>query len=239
MEKAMYPSPYIRITQKDHVGTHADCWAIDEAGSDGGIDFINTPFTGVIKRIYTKDANEVWLESVEPVLYADGTIDYMTIMFAHCNDVSHLKVGQIIPKRTKFYFEGTKGMSTGNHVHLECGKGKFTGNGWHKDKAGFWSINNGKKVDECLWIDDTYYILDAAGYNFKNIKEVEVKENTAETLQNTAEQLQKELDEANKEIATLKEQLKNQPKKIFVSQKESYYKIYLFQNEELYIKKLG
>lgn len=175
MEKAMYPSPYIRITQKDHVGTHADCWAIDEAGSDGGIDFINTPFTGVIKRIYTKDANEVWLESVEPVLYADGTIDYMTIMFAHDNNVSNLKVNQILKQGERFYEEGTKGNATGNHIHLECGKGKFTGNGWHKDKAGFWSINNGKKIDECLWIDDTYHILDTAGYNFRNVKEAELK----------------------------------------------------------------
>ena len=175
MEKAMYPSPYIRITQKDHIGTHADSWAIDEGGSDGGIDYLIAPFTGVIKKIYTQDANEVWLESVEPVEYPDGTIDYMTMMSAHDNDVSNLKVGQIIKQGQRFYEEGTKGNASGNHVHLEFAKGKFTGTGWHKNNAGYWSINNGKKIDECVWIDDSYKLMNTAGYNFKNVKDVEPK----------------------------------------------------------------
>lgn len=175
MEKAMYPSPYIRITQKDHVGTHADSWAFDEAGSDGGIDFLNASFTGTIKKIYTADANEVWLESNEQVKFADGTIDYMTMMFAHDNNVSDLWVGKVIKQGEKIYDEGTKGNATGNHCHIECAKGKFTGSGWHQDNAGYWSINNGKKVDECLWIDDSYHVLDTAGYNFRNVKDAEPK----------------------------------------------------------------
>ena len=172
MEKPLYPSPYMRITQGYNVGTHLDSYAIDEAGSDSGIDFILAPFTGVIKKIYPNDANEVWLESVEQVEYPDGTIDYMTMMFAHDNDVSNLKVGQVIPKGTRFYEEGTKGNATGNHVHMECGKGKFTGSGWHKNSAGYWSINNPKKPTECLWIDDTIKILDSKGYTFRKIEEV-------------------------------------------------------------------
>ena len=93
MEKPIYPSPYMRITQHN-VGTHIDSFAIDEAGMDGGIDYILAPFTGIIKKIYTKDANEVWLESLDKVEYPDGTIDYMTVMFAHANDVSNLFIGK-------------------------------------------------------------------------------------------------------------------------------------------------
>lgn len=175
MEKAMYPSPYIRITQKHGIGTHVDSYAFDEAGSDGGIDFLIAPFTGVIKKIYPQDANEVWLESKNKVKYADGTEDYMTIMFTHDNDVSNLKVGQVIKQGQRFYEEGTKGQASGNHCHIECAKGKFTGTGWHQNSAGYWSINNGKKVDECLWVDDSYHILDTAGYKFKNVKDAEPK----------------------------------------------------------------
>jgi len=174
MQKPMYPSKIIRITQKHGVGTHKNNYAVDEAGIDGGISTLITPFTGSIKKIYTSDANEVWLESIEPVEYPDGTIDYMTIMFAHCNDVSHLSVGQVISQGTEFYSEGTKGQATGNHVHFECGKGKFTGTGWHDDGVA-WAINNGKLVTECLWIDDSYHILDTAGYNFRNVKDAEPK----------------------------------------------------------------
>ena len=175
MEKPMYPSPYIRITQKHGIGTHVDSYAFDEAGSDGGIDYLIASFTGAIKKIYTADANEVWFESVDKVQYPDGTIDYMTLMLAHDNDVSNLKVGQVIKQGQRFYEEGTKGQASGNHCHIECARGKFTGTGWHQNSAGYWSINNGKKADECLWIDDSYHILDTAGYNFKNVKDAEPK----------------------------------------------------------------
>jgi len=175
MEKAMYPSKIIRITQRDHEGTHADCWATDEACQDGGISSLFAPFTGVIKKIYTQDANEVWLESIEPVLFADGTKDYMTIMFCHDNDVSDLWVGKVIKQGEVFYQEGTKGYATGNHCHFECAKGKFNGTGWHKDVAGYWSINNGKLVTDCLFVDDSYNLIQTLGLNFKNVKEVEPK----------------------------------------------------------------
>ncbi len=169
MEKAMYPSKIIRITQKDHVGTHAGCWAVDEAGIDGGIGNLHAPFTGKIVKIYPNSANEIWLESLDKVEYPDGTIDYMTILICHDNDISDLWVGKIIKQGEVFYQEGTKGNATGNHNHMECGKGKFTGTGWHKDSAGYWSINNGKKIDECLFIDDSYTVKNAAGYNFKKV----------------------------------------------------------------------
>ena len=55
MERAMYPCKNIRITQRDHEGTHADCWATDEAGYDGGIDSIIAPFTGVIRKIFSQE----------------------------------------------------------------------------------------------------------------------------------------------------------------------------------------
>lgn len=169
MQKAMYPCKIIRITQKDHVGTHKSCWAVDEAGIDGGISSFIMPFDGVVKKIYTSDANEVWIESSDKVEYADGTIDYMNIMFAHDNDVSDLYVGKVIKAGTIFYSEGTKGNATGNHVHFECGKGKFTGYGWYKDASGYWSIINGKLVTDCLWIDDSYTIKDTKGYNFRKV----------------------------------------------------------------------
>ncbi len=188
MEKAMYPSRYMKITQVDHVGTHRDSWAFDEAGSDAGIDYMIAPFTGVIKKIYTSDANEVWLESLDKVQFADGTIDYMTILFCHDNNVSNLKVGQVIKQGQRFYEEGTKGNATGNHCHMECARGKFSGTGWHKNSAGYWSINNGKKATECLFIDDSYHILNSAGYNFKNVKSVAVPSGSGKNYLNLSPQ---------------------------------------------------
>ena len=173
MEKILYPSPYMRITQGFKEGTHAGCYALDDAGSDGGIDFLIAPFTGTIKKVYPADANEVWLESNEPVLFADGTVDYATIMLCHDNDISNIYVGKVINQGERFYEEGTKGYATGNHVHFEIAKGKFTGTGWHQDEAGYWSLNNGTNPVDCFMIDDSYTIINNYGYNFKHINDVQ------------------------------------------------------------------
>lgn len=170
MEKAMYPMKDIKITQKHGEGTHKSCFAVDDGGIDSGISNVYAPFTGVIKKIYTADANEVWLESINKVEYPDGTKDYMTIMFAHDNSVTSLYVGKVINQGEVFYQEGTKGNATGNHLHFECAKGKFTKSGWYQDASGYWSIINGKLATDCLWIDDTYNIINTRGYSFKKVQ---------------------------------------------------------------------
>lgn len=169
MEKPLYPSKVMRITQGYDTKGHYDSYAIDEAGADQTISTMYAPFTGIVKKIYKADANEVWLESVDKVEYPDGTIDYMTIMIAHANAVNNLYIGKKIARGEAFYTEGTAGIATGNHCHIECGKGKFSGTGWHQNKNGSYSINNGKKPEECLWIDDSITIINDNNYKFKKI----------------------------------------------------------------------
>ena len=215
MEKPIFPCEYMRITQGYNEGTHKDSYAFDNAGKDTGIGNIYAPFTGIIKKIYTNDANEVWLESINKVEYPDGTMDYMTILFAHDNDISDLFVGKKINQKEIFYHEGTKGNANGNHCHIECGKGKFDGNGWYKNNAGFWSINNSKKPEECLWIDDSIKILDSHNYNFKKIY-TEVVEKTNHDTNNL------NINKQNNE-----EKVKFE----FISPKKDLYGLYLNEND--------
>ncbi len=214
MEKAIFPSKYMRITQGYNVGTHIDSYAIDNAGKDSGISKLYAPFTGIIKKIYSNDANEVWLESIDKVEYPDGTIDYMTIMFAHSNDISNLFVGKRINQNEEFYSEGTKGNTTGNHCHIECGKGKFSGSGWHKNSNGFWSIDNGKAPEECLFIDDSITILDSNGYNFKKISTTTVDKNNNDSIF---------VEKKNKE---------------FIAPKSDLYGVYLKEKQKIIIEEL-
>ena len=211
MEKPIFPSKYIRITQGYNEGTHKDSYAIDNAGKDTGISDIYAPFTGIIKKIYSNDANEVWLESVDKVEYPDGTIDYLTVMFAHDNDVSNLFVGKRIKQGEVFYQEGTKGNVTGNHCHIECGRGKFTGTGWHKNSFGYWSINNAKKPEECLWLDDTITVL-SNKYKFKKISSK--KEDNNETIPVVTPKIER----------------------VFIAPKEALYGIYLKEKQKLIIE---
>ena len=209
MEKPLFPMEYIRITQGYNEGTHIDSYAIDNAGKDYGISDVKAPFTGIIKKIYQNDANEVWLESKDIVEYPDGTKDYMNI---------NLFVGKEINKGEVFYHEGTKGNATGNHCHIECGRGKMTDNGWHKNNNGYWSINNGKKPEECLWIDDTIKIINTKGYIFKKISTESVEKET-------------------KEPVIIPNEEKTVEKK-FIAPKTDLYGVYLKKDQELVIKEL-
>lgn len=213
MEKPLYPCKNMRITQGYNEGTHLDSFAIDDAGKDTSISKIRAPYTGIIKKIYKDDANEVWLESIDKVEYPDGTKDYLTMMFAHSNDVSNLFVGKKIAQNEEFYSEGTKGNATGNHCHFECGKGKFTGTGWHKNSSGYYSINNGKKPEDCLWLDKEVNVINNYKYNFKSITEEKPVVPVAK-------------DE--------KEDTTEEP--IFICPKSDLYGIYLKAGQKLYLK---
>lgn len=166
MEKAVLMMDALNVTQRgDGEFSHRGDKAIDIAGKDTGIDSLKAPFTGVIKKIYTQQ-NAVWLESVDKVKYADGTIDYMTVLTIHDNNISNLKVGNIVKQGTIYYEEGIKGGATGNHIHLAVGKGKFSGSGWYQTSNGTWAINNQYDVHKALFLLDTVKIINSGDYNW-------------------------------------------------------------------------
>lgn len=74
----------------------------------------------------TDNGNTVAFESLEKVQFADGTVDYMTFMVAHDNDISDISVGKTYSQGSVFYQEGTKGISTGAHIHLEVARGAYS-----------------------------------------------------------------------------------------------------------------
>ncbi len=156
---------YLNVTQGVLVGTHKGSYAVDVAGKDYRRDNVFAPFTGVVKKIWA-NGNTVWLQSLAPVLFADGTIDYAVASFTHDDDVSDLKVGQVIQQGQVFYQEGMKGFVTGNHVHLEIGRGKFTGTGWYNNSFGFWTINRKYLPHKAFFLDGTI-IINTGGYAWK------------------------------------------------------------------------
>lgn len=168
MEKAILNVDSLYISQgMNYDFSHKGELAIDMSRCT----YLKAPFTGVVKRIYEK-CNAVWLESLEKVQYADGTIDYMTIMTLHDNDVSNLKVGQVVKQGEVYYHPGVKGNVTGSHIHLSVGKGKFTGNGWYqgeyqaKCKSYAWPINNQYDITKALFLHSDVKKVNSC-YNWK------------------------------------------------------------------------
>lgn len=161
MEKALFPLKYMKQIQ-------SDSYAINY-GNNGIKENVYAPFTGIIKKIYSHRANEVWLESVDKVLWANGKIDYMTILTAHDDDVSHLNVGDIIKQGQVYYHQGTKGKIDSPQVHIEIGKGKFYDSGWYQNAKGNWIINDAVHPADALFLIEDVIIANDGGYNWQKL----------------------------------------------------------------------
>lgn len=177
MEKAKFIMPTMSVTQGYDMGTHKGAFALDLAGEDAGIDWVLAPFTGTIKKVLSGSfGNWYWFESNEEVLCANGEVTKLVAMFGHDNKVRH-NVGDVIRQGEHLCAEGTSGNATGNHCHLEIGKGEYVGT-WYKNANGVYMLYNAVKPNEYLCVPDDYRIIRDGGYEWK--KESEVKEPTVQ-----------------------------------------------------------
>jgi hypothetical protein len=172
MEKAKFPMPTMKITQGYNIGSHKGAYALDMAGEDAGIDWVLAPFTGTIKYTISSKSvgNWYWFESDEEVLCANGEKTKLVMMIGHDNKMRH-KVGDVIKQGEHLCCEGTSGNATGNHCHMEIGKGSYAGT-WYKNSDGVYMIYNAVKPNEYLCVPDNYVIENNGGYSWKKESEV-------------------------------------------------------------------
>lgn len=182
MEKATLNIDNLYISQgMNGTYSHKGNLAIDLANCI----YLKAPFTGVIKKKYDY-CNAVWLESIEKVEFADGTIDYMTVLTMHDNNINDLKVGQIIKKGEVYYHPGVKGNVTGTHIHMCVGKGKFTGSGWYQNAYGKWCVCNQYDITKALFLNRDVKISKGI-YNWKTVS------STTKTVEELAKEVIKGL----------------------------------------------
>lgn len=182
MEKAKFPMPTMHITQGYNQGTHAGAYALDLAGEDRGKDWVLAPFTGVIKRVDNASYGIwYWFESLNPVLCANGEQTYLTAMFGHDDKVRH-RVGDVIRQGDHLCVEGTSGNASGNHCHMEIGKGKFVQAGWYKNSNGVYMIYNAVKPNEYLSLPNDIKIRSNGGYAWKYERDVNLPGANGKTL---------------------------------------------------------
>ncbi|MCQ2418643.1 MAG: S-layer homology domain-containing protein [Clostridia bacterium] len=151
LEYAICPMDFFSITQTSGEGTHANNYAIDFAGEDGGIETFYAPFTLRIYRIQ-EGYNIVWAQSTEKVHLASGELDYVSLLLEHCDNIDRLYEGMVIPQGEVFYAEGTAGNATGNHVHAEFAAGPYVDQGSYHAADGRVSINNGVPANDIFFL---------------------------------------------------------------------------------------
>ena len=158
-EYALYPSETLCVTQGAYDNySHQKQNALDITTKNKSV---YAPFTGKIVRIdrgYSR-YNTVWLQSCDKVVYADGTVDYMTVVFMHDNNVSDLSVGQIVGQGEYFYDMGVAGGATGSHVHIACIRGKYN------SKMGLTGSGD-VRVEKAFFLPDDVTVYAGYGLNW-------------------------------------------------------------------------
>lgn len=125
-EYAIWPSEVLYLTQRAYGQySHQTQNAVDMITMNGRA---YAPFTGRIVRMDTSYSacNAVWLESTSKVVYADGSVDYMTVIFMHDNYIWDLYVGQVVRQGEFFYDMGTAGNASASHIHIAVIRGKYS-----------------------------------------------------------------------------------------------------------------
>lgn len=166
-EVALFPMPYLYMSQDEggdysHVGTYN----IDLLGYNAEGRVYQAPIYApctmkvVATRLNLSGGNTVVFESVNKVHLANGSLDYLTIFFAHDSTPPITMIGDIVQQGALCYHTGTYGQVTGDHTHTCCGQGQYEGfttrPGGHED------LTNRIHYWEALYVNDTTVLQ---GYN--------------------------------------------------------------------------
>lgn len=166
-----FPMKYLRITQEENTGSHRNSLAMDFGGKDAAKDVLYAPCDLKVIRVRDKANGELYCESLSPVLFADGTKDFLHILLLHDNNTYNLKAGDIIYQHDAFYREG--GMYDGdpyyyaNHVHIEAGKGKWKNAVQTKNAAGTYVSENQEHLYNLFWLKRGTINLNDTTHKFK------------------------------------------------------------------------
>ena len=169
MERARFPMEFLRVTQGPNTGSHAGSKAMDFGGKDTGCDVVYAPFTGRVARVRTNSSHETYFESLEPVEFADGTVDYMTVTLMHDN-VFDVRTGQVRHQGEKIGDEGGFGGGRPNrfgaHLHLEVSRGRNIAY-QVRNAQGTYCTPQQVDIWSALWLGTDVQVLDGAGYSWK------------------------------------------------------------------------
>lgn len=187
MERARFPMEFLRVTQGPNVGSHKGSKAMDFGGKDTGKDPTYAPFTGKFVRVRKDSSHESYLESLEPVEFANGVVDYMTLTFMH-DDVLDVRTGQIVHQGEKIGDEGGFGGGRPNrfgaHLHIEASRGRNIAY-QVQNEVGTYCTPNQVNIWDALWLGTDVQILNDSGYPWQ--RDVKKEENDMEFLEVTSD----------------------------------------------------
>ena len=154
-EVLLFPLEYLYMSQ-DEGGSysHLYTYSLDLLGWGPNGRIYQCPYYApcTLKCVSVSSGSVVW-ESVDKVHFADGSLDYVTIHFAHDDNTSVHYVNQIINQGDLIGHTGTTGHVTGDHVHLNTAQGHYAG--FYDVGTGHYQLRNATHVYNTMYVNDT------------------------------------------------------------------------------------
>ena len=167
-EVCLFPFEYMYMSQ-DEGGdySHAGTYAIDFLGWGANGRIYQCPFyapcTLRCVDIWDASNNNRVYQSIDKVHLADGSLDYLTIAFAH-DDNPLYGIGDTIPQGQILGHTGTYGNVTGDHTHSNAGKGQYGGYVQVGDNK--WDLVNRCHYWDATYVNDTV-IVEGYGHDWR------------------------------------------------------------------------
>jgi hypothetical protein len=173
IEYVVFPQEVMTVTQNPNAPySHAGTQNLDIAGCN-----VNSEpaFAMVTCQVVAKtgDQSGIVFESLYPVLFAAGYVDYLTYRMYHDDNTVDTVAGQIFKQGFKNYDEGKKGNATGNHIHLCVARGKYKGMRV-VPSSGKSELINAVPPWEAMFVNDTI-IKNGGGNPWKEYKPMTIK----------------------------------------------------------------
>jgi len=173
-QPAMWFMDTVKISQIPNGNySHKGTQNFDVIGHNGNSN-IKAPFDCKVVAIYRSwaEGNTVVVESLDKVLYADGTVDYMTMTFAHDEDISNLFNGKILKQGEIFYQTGEYGDADGVHSHVCCIRGRFQKDIWTRNQYNCCCSPNAIAPTSALFLPAGISVIQTKGLTFKTYNPV-------------------------------------------------------------------
>lgn len=174
MQLAVFPLRHTWISQGMYGKTsHLEVPAIDFGWLSAYRDFnLYAPFDGtIVWADALSKGGAIALQSSAPVLWADGTEDFMTLITAHDNN--RPTAGRTFKQGEIYSHMGTAG-NVGKHCHLLVQRGKFQKYTGYTSQ-GYYKFPNARYPYHALWLTEDTFINEetsVAVYPWQRLAEV-------------------------------------------------------------------
>ena len=174
MQTAVFPLRHTWISQGMYGKvSHLEVPAIDFGWLSAYRDFtLYAPFDGtIVWADALSKGGAIALQSSEPVLWADGTEDFMTLITAHDNN--RPTAGRTFKQGEIYSHMGTAG-NVGKHCHLLVQRGKFQKYTGYTSQ-GYYKFPNARYPYHALWLTEDTFINEetsVAVYPWQRLAEV-------------------------------------------------------------------